>query len=71
VIRRIVFAAAAARGHDATLMARATRAAAEPHGCQQKTRQPPIDQSNNLATIILDMRHVAGCGIQDDKEYPP
>jgi hypothetical protein len=39
----------------------ATRAA-EQHGCEQKKIDRPHKESNNLATIILDMRHVAGYG---------
>jgi len=47
--------------NDAPWMARATRAA-EPHGRQQTKPTGPTKESNNLATIILDMRHVAGYG---------
>jgi hypothetical protein len=59
--RNCLKAATCARGHVRLFNARATRAA-EPHGCQQKETDQPHKESNNLATIILDMRHVAGYG---------
>jgi hypothetical protein len=50
-----------ARGHDAPLMARATRAA-EPRGRRQGEPTDPHQESNNPATIIPDMRHMARYG---------